>query len=351
MVEDPIPLAVAVVLAAPFIWRIAVACRPAIVLTLLLAAAPLAAEAQPAEKVHQIGVVWGTFPDRSQELFAPLRDRLGELGYVEGSNIVFQQRWGEGRPERIPDIMASLVRQKVDVIVVPINPIIGAAKRATATIPIVMLYAVDPVGVGFVGSLAKPGGNVTGLTMGQEPATFAKNLQLLKEASPQVTKVVLLSNPDSPNFQPYLGAIEAVARPLGIELQRRPLRAIGEIDSALSAIAVDNRTALLVFPDAATYAGRDRIVGWALKNRVPATASFHEFAQSGGLMAYGAHLPDLSRRAADYIDKILKGATPGDLPVEVPTAFRLTINLKTARSLGLTIAPSLMLQADQLLDR
>lgn len=325
--------------------------KRAILFALLLFATPLAAMAQPAGKVHQIGVVWGTFPDRSQELFTPLRDRLRELGYVEGRNIVFQQRWGEGKPERIPAIMASLVRLNVDVIVVPINSIIDAAKRATATIPIVMLFAVDPVGAGFVAGLAKPGGNVTGLTMGSEPTTFAKNLQLLKEASPQVTNVVLLFNPDSPNLQPYLDAIGAVARPLGIELQRRPLRAIGEIDAALSPVGVDNRTALLVLPDAATYAGRDQIVQWARKNRVPATASFHEFAQAGGLMAYGAHLPDLSRRAADHIDKILKGARPGDLPVEVPTAFRLTINLKTARSLGLSIAPSLMLQANQVIEQ
>jgi putative tryptophan/tyrosine transport system substrate-binding protein len=325
-------------------------CRLASLVALLLLAAPLAAEAQQAGKVHQIGVVWGTFPDRSQELFAPLRDRLRELGYVEGQNIFFQQRWAEGRPERIPDIMASLVRLNVDVIVVPINPIIGVAKRATTTIPILMLYAVDPVGAGFVASLAKPGGNVTGLTMGQEPATFAKNLQLLKEASPHVTTVVLLSNPDSPNFKPYLSAIEKVARPLGIKLQHRPLRAIGEIDITLSAVGVDNRTALLVFPDAATYAGRDQIVQWTLKNRVPATASFHEFAQSGGLMAYGTHLPDLSRRGADYIDKLLKGAKPADLPVEIPTTFRLTINLKTARGLGLSIPPSLLVQADQVID-
>jgi len=326
-----------------------IATRAGLLALLLLAARP-AAEAQQAEKAYQVGVVWGTFPDRSQELFTPLRDRLRELGYVEGRDIVFQQRWGEDKPERIPDIMASLVRLPVDVIVVPINPIIGAATRATATIPIVMLYSVDPVGAGFVASLAKPGGNVTGLTMGHEPATFAKNLQLLKEASPQVATVVLLSNPDSPNFLPYLRTIEAVARPLGIELRRRPLRAMGEIDAALSDAAVDNRTALLVFPDAATYAGRDQIVQWALKHRVPASASFHEFAQSGGLMAYGARSADLSRRAGDYIDKILNGAKPGDLPVEVPTAFRLTINLKTARSLGLSISPTLVLRADRVIE-
>jgi putative ABC transport system substrate-binding protein len=313
--------------------------------------APAPGEAQQAGKVPQIGIVWGTFPDRSQELFAPLRDRLRELGYVEGRNILFQQRWGEGKPERIPDIMTSLVQLNVDVIVVPINPIIAAAKRATTTIPIVVLYAVDPVGAGFAASLAKPGGNVTGLTMGQEPATFAKNLQLLKEASPHVATVVVLSNPDSPNFQPYLKATESVARPLGIQLQHRPLRAIGEIDAVLSGVAIDSRTALLVFPDAATYAGRHQIVQWVLKNRVPATATFHEFVQSGALMAYGAHLPDLSRRAADYIDKILKGAKPADLPIEVPRTFRLTINRKAARDLGLIITPSLLLQADEVIDR
>jgi putative ABC transport system substrate-binding protein len=315
-----------------------------------LLARPVAAEAQQAGKVHQIGVVWGTFPDRSQELFVPLRDRLRELGYIEGRNVLFQQRWAEGKPERFPDIMASLVRLNVDVIVVPINSIASAAKRATTTIPILLLYAVDPVGAGLVASLARPGGNVTGLTMGQDPSTFAKNLQLLKEASPHIATVVLLSNPDPPHFQPYLSAIEAVARPLGIKLERQPLQAIGEIDTALGAIDANRRTALLLLPDPATYAGRDQIVQWALKNRVPTTASFHEFTQSGGLMAYGAHLPDLSRRAADYIDKLLKGAKPGDLPIEVPTTFRLTINLKTAKALGLTIPPSLLQRADQVIE-
>jgi putative ABC transport system substrate-binding protein len=322
----------------------------ALTTTLAVLFALCGAEAKQAAKVHQIGVVWGTFPDRSQELFVPLRDRLRELGYVEGRNILFQQRWAEGNPERFPDIMASLVRLNVDVIVVPIDSIASAAKRATTTIPILMLYVVDPVGAGLVASLAKPGGNVTGLTMGQEPATFAKNLQLLKEASPHIATVVLLSNPDSPNFQAYLSAIETVARPLGIELERRPIRAIGEIDAVLGAVGVHSRTALLVFPDPATYAGRDQIVQWALKNRVPASASFGEFAQSGGLMAYGAHLPELSRRAADYIDKLLKGAKPGDLPIEVPTTFRLTINMKTARALGLTISPSLLQRADQVIE-
>jgi putative ABC transport system substrate-binding protein len=318
--------------------------------SLLVLVASLAAEAQQSRKVYQIGVVWGTFPDRSEELFVPLRDRLRELGYVDGKNIVFQQRWAEDKPDRIPGIMASLVGLNVDAIVVPINPIIAAARQATRTIPIVMLYAVDPVGAGFVSSLAEAGGNVTGLTMGHEPATFAKNLQLLKEASPHVATVVLLYNPDSPNFQAYLRAIEGVARPLGVKLQHQSVRAMVEIDRALNSIAVENRTALLVFPDAATYAGRRQIVHWALSNRLPATASFHEFAQSGGLMAYGTHLPDLSRRAGDYIDKLLKGAKPSDLPVEIPTRFRLTINLNTARALGLTIPSSLVLQADQVID-
>jgi putative ABC transport system substrate-binding protein len=317
---------------------------------LLLFSMPLTAQGQKTVKPHQIGVVWGTFPDRSQELFDPLRDRLRELGYVEDRNIVFQQRWAQGKPERIPDIMVELVRLNVDVIVVPINPFASAARHATRTIPILMLYAIDPVGGGLVASLARPGGNITGLTQAGEPATFAKNLQLLSTASPSSTNVVLLYNPDSPNVQAYLGEIEAVARPLGLQLQHRPLRAIGEISAVLSGVSVDSRTALLVFPDPATYAGRNQIVQWALKHRVPATASFGEFAQSGGLMAYGAHLPDLSRRGADYIDKLLKGAKPYDLPVELPTMFRLTINIKTARSLGLTIPPSLTLQADKVID-
>jgi putative ABC transport system substrate-binding protein len=313
-------------------------------------ATPLAAGAQQARKVQQVGIVWGTFPDRSEILFGPLRDGLRDLGYVEGRNILLQQRWGEGRPERIPEIMDSLVRLNVDVIVVPINPIVADATRATTTIPIVMLYAVDPVGAGFVASLAKPGGNVTGLTMGQGPETFAKNVQLLKEASPHISSVVLVVNPDAPNIDAYLSAIEDVARPLGVMLQRQSLRAIGEIEKALGAIRVDTRTALLVFPDASTYAGRGQIAQWALRNRVPASASFPDFAQSGGLMAYGANLLDLSRRAAYYIHRILQGAKPSDLPVEQPTKFDLVINLKTAKILGVTIPTSVLARADEVIE-
>jgi ABC-type uncharacterized transport system substrate-binding protein len=315
-----------------------------------LLTAPLVAEAQSAGKVQQIGIVWGTFPDASRVLFEPLRDGLRDLGHVEGRNIVFQQRWGQGKPERIPEILDSLVRLNVDVIAVPINSIITDAKRATTTVPIVMLYAVDPVGAGFVANLAKPGGNITGLSMGQEPATFAKNLQLLKEASPHISTVALLSNPDAPNFAGYPRAIEDVARPLGIALQRQNVRALGEINKVLAAIRVDHRSALLVFPDTSTFVGRSQIAQWAIKNRVSATASFPEFAQAGGLMAYGTNLLDLSRRAANHIHRTLKGAKPADLPVELPTKFDLVINVKTAKALGLTIPPSVLARANGVLE-
>jgi putative ABC transport system substrate-binding protein len=185
--------------------------------------------------------------------------------------------------------------------------------------------------------------------MGQEPATFAKNLQLLKEASPHISTVVLLSNPDAPNSAGYLRAIEEVARPLRIALQRQNVRALGEIDTALTAIRLDGHCGLLVFPDASTFAGRGQIAQWAIKNRVSATASFPEFAQAGGLMAYGTNLLDLSRRAANHIHRILKGTKPGDLPVELPTKFDLIVNLKTAKALGLTIPQSLLLRADELI--
>ena len=323
--------------------------RPFVAGAVSILLTPLAARTQQARTVQEIGIVWGTFPDRSRILFEPLRDGLRDLGYLEGRNILFQQRWGEGRPERIREIMNSLVRSNVDVIVVPINPIIADAKRATPTIPIVMLYAMDPIGAGFVASLAKPGGNVTGLTMGQGPETFAKNLQLLKDAAPQVSTAVLLFNPDAPNFDAYLRAIEEVARPLGVMLQRQSLRAIGEIEPALDAVRVDSRTALLVFPDASTYAGRGQIAQWALRNRVPATASFPDFAQSGGLMAYGANLLDLSRRAAYYIDRILRGTKPSELPVEQPTKFDLVINLRTAKTLGLTVPSAVLARADEVI--
>jgi putative ABC transport system substrate-binding protein len=301
-------------------------------------------------RLHQVAVVWGTFPDRSRVLFEPLRDALLDLGHIEGRTVIFQQRWAEGKPQRIPEILESLVRLQVDVIVVPINPIIADAKRATSTIPIVMLYAIDPVGAGFVSSLGKPGGNVTGLTMGQGPETFAKNLQLLRDVSPGVSKVILLFNPDAPNFAEYLTVLEDVARPLRIVLYRQHVRAMGELERTLADLRFDNGTALLVFPDASTYAGRAQIAEWALRNRVLATSSFPDFVQSGGLMAYGANLLDLSRRGAYYIHRILKGAKPNELPVESPSRFDLVINLKTARALGLTIPPSLLLRADQVIE-
>jgi putative ABC transport system substrate-binding protein len=307
-------------------------------------------EAQQARTIHQIGIVWGTFPHVSRVLFEPLREGLRELGYVEGRNIVFQQRWAEGKPERVPEFIASFVRLNVDVIVVPVNPIIAAAKQATMTIPIVMLYASDPVGAGFVASLAKPGGNITGLSLDPAPGVFAKSLELLKEVSPHISDLILLFDPTSPGLAPYLRAIEDAARTRAIALRRQDVRTPREIDTALAAIRVDDRSALLVFGDPTTFATRSQIAQWALKNRLPAASSFKEFAESGGLIAYGTNLQNLSRRAATYVDRILKGAKPADLPVEQPTKFELVVNLKTAKALGLTIPSSLMLRADRVIE-
>jgi putative ABC transport system substrate-binding protein len=303
-------------------------------------AAPLAAPAQqPSGKTARIG-----FLVRVSTPFDAFREGLRELGYVEGQNIAIEYRSADGKDERLPGLAAELVRLKVDVIVAVSPPATEAAKQATSTIPIVFPVSGDPVAEGFVASLARPGGNLTGLaTIG--PELVGKQLELLKAVAPKVSRVAVLQSPS----QQVQRQAEDAARALGVQLQVLKARTSSEIEAAFASMRSQRAGAVLVMRDALFFAQQTQIVALAAKSRLPAVYGFREQAEAGGLMAYGASTPQLFRRAATYVDKILKGAKPADLPVEQPTKFELVINLKTAKTLGLTIPPSLLGQADQVI--
>jgi putative ABC transport system substrate-binding protein len=309
---------------------------------------PLAAQAQQAGKVPRIGFLGSTSPSDASARLDAFRQGLRELGWAEGKNIVIEYRWAEGRQERFTDLAAELVRLKVEVIVAQISAAALAAKNATTTIPVVMLVVGDPVRLGVVASLARPGGNITGLTsVGDE--LFPKQLELLKEAVPRVSRVAVLWNPANPSHGPSLKSIEVAARSLGMEPQLQKARGPDEFDSAFAAMTRARAGALLVLSDTMFNLHRTRIADLALKARLPAMYGLREQVEAGGLVAYAANYADLFRRGAIYVDKILKGAKPGDLPVEQPTKFELVINLKTAKALGLTIPQSLLLRADEVI--
>ncbi len=318
-------------------------------LTLALLAAPLAADAQQAGKVHRIGYLSGSSSTAQRDLIEAFRQGLRELGWVEGQNIVIDYRFAEGRFDRLPDLAAELVRLKVDIIVAgPTSPAV-AAKNATATIPIVMINVGDPVGTGLIASLACPGGNVTGLTFSVGMEVVGKPLELLKETVPKVRRVAILSNPANPAHALAIREVKVAARSLGVELQLLEARGPEEFDGAFAAMAKERVGALLVLADSVVFLHRTRLAELAAKSRLPAAYGFRENVEAGGLMSYGIDMRDNARRAATYVDKILKGAKPADLPVEQPTRFELVINLKTAKALGLTIPQSVLIRADEVI--
>jgi len=327
--------------------------RPATAVVLLLLSAFLGkAAAQSPEKVPRVGYLHpGSHSDpRPQRRLEELRQNLRELGYVEGQNIAIEARWAEGKYDRYPALAADLVRLKVDVIVAVSGQATQAVQQATRTIPIVMSLVNDAVGSGLVASLARPGGNVTGTTV-MSPDLVAKQLELLKEVVPKVSLVALLRHPDNPASAVYLREAEAAARTLTVGLLTQEARNPQEIDSAFAAITRKRAGALMVFPDGVFFAQRRQIAELAAKRRLPTVFSIGpEYAEAGGLMVYGPDLLDLERRVASYVDKILKGAKPADLPVEQPTKFDLVINRRTAKAIALTIPPSLLQRADQIID-
>jgi putative tryptophan/tyrosine transport system substrate-binding protein len=304
------------------------------------------AEAQPAAKVYRIGFLLGATGESVSSLFHALEEGLRELGYVEGRNIVFEQRYADGRMERLPDLAAELVRLRVDVIVTGSNIHVAAARRATTTIPIVMVFTADPVGSGFVASLARPGGNVTGLTADASPELWAKYLALLKEVVPKLSRVGVLGQVSTQVGFPEL---EAVSRRLDVALEVADIRSPEDFDGVFATMIGKRVGAVLIVVGPLTYLLRQTIADAALKYRLPAITNVNQFAQAGLLMSYGPNLPDLYRRAALYVDKILRGAVPADLPVEQPSKFELIINLKTAKAIGITVPQSLRLRADEVI--
>jgi ABC-type uncharacterized transport system substrate-binding protein len=314
------------------------------------AAVPLAARAQPTGKVSRIGFIVTGTPNETGHLIQALNKGLRELGYVEGRNVVFERRFGEGRQEKLPALAAELVQLKVDVIVTGSNPVIAAVKQATATIPVVMAVSRDPVGANFIASLARPGGNITGLANDADPEIIGKNLELLKEAAPRVSRVAFLWNPVPPGAGTSKHAVESAARSLGVTLQSVEVRRPTEFEGAFAAMVRERANGVVVAQDPIALGSRSQVVLLAARSRLPAVYGVREFAEAGGLMSYGPNIADQFQRAAFYVDRILKGAKPGDLPVEQATKFELVINLKTAKALGLTIPPSLLARADQVID-
>ena len=310
----------------------------------VLLSAPLVAGAQQAGKVWRIGVL-SPGPSTGPFSSAPLQQSLRELGYVEGVNLAVEWRNAEGKTERFDDLAADLVRLRVDVIVAIVPGATLAAKRSTASIPIVMVNTPDPVQLGLVVSLGRPGGNVTGTTTLSADLS-SKQLELLKEAVPRAMRIAVLWNPNNPWHPLAVKGAEAAARSLAVQLQIVEARSAEEFERAFEAMTRKRAGAVLVLADPLTSFHRTRLAELAIKRHLPGMFGTRAYAEAGGLMSYWAHQADLDRRVASYVDRILKGAKPADLPIEQPTKFEFVINLKTAKALGLTIPPSLLGRAD-----
>ena len=309
-----------------------------------LLAAPLAAEAQPA-KIARLGVLLFGTPDT--DAFPVIRRGLGALGYVEGRNIVFELRYAEGRPERLPDLASDLVRSKPDLIIAAGGDVAPFAKRATGTIPIVMITSDDPIQGGLVASLARPGGNVTGVTFVSSDLA-GKRLQFLKEAAPRVTRAAVLWNPGHPDGE--FAATLAAGRSLGVQIQSLEVRGRDDFPGAFAAANREQMEALIVVSSRLMTLNRARILDLAAQNRLLLVSGWGPWAAEGGLLSYGPDLDAVIRSSATYVDRILKGTNPADLPVQQPTKFQLVINLRTAKALGLTIPLSLLQRADQVIE-
>jgi len=317
-----------------------------VVLTLGLLVAPRAGAPQ-ATTITRIGFLSASEPSPMAEAF---RRGLRDLGYVEDRNIVIHARWAEGRFDRLPDLAAELVSLNVDIFVAVVTQASLAVKHVAGTTPIVMVGVTDPVGAGLVDSLARPGRNITGTSsMGDD--TVGKSLQLLMEVAPRVSRVAVLWNPANPVFQAQLlREAEVAAQALGSQLQPLEVRNPNELDRAFAAMTRQRAGALLVLPDPMFNFHRQRIIELAARSRLPAMYGLREWAEAGGLVSYGADYTELSRRAATYVDRILKGAAPADLPVEPPTKFELVVNLKAAKALNLKIPQSVLLRADEVVE-
>jgi len=326
-----------------------------VTLALAILVVPLAAEAQQPTKVYRIGWLNLGFPDdtfsksdQARPDLDALRQGLRALGYVEGQNLVIEERFAEGKVERLSDLATELVRLKVDVIVGGGTAAIRAAQQATSTIPIVMTTYMDAVAQGFVGSLAQPGGNITGVA-GLGVELSGKRLELLKETVPGVARIAALWNPANVTAAPFLQETQAAAQALGVELLVLEVHTADEFEGAFAAVTRGHAGALIVIPDALLNGNRTRIVDLAHQHGLPGMYPIRDYVDAGGLISYGSSWTAMFPRAATYVDKILKGAKPADLPVEQPTKFELVINLKAAQALGLTMPPTLLMLADEVI--
>ncbi len=316
----------------------------------VLLVVPFATEAQRPGKVPRIGHLSGLSPSLASATREAFLQGLNEVGYVEGRNILIEWRWAEGKFDRLPDLAAELVRLKVDVIVAGGQQAAFAASKATRTVPIVFLAVSAPADLGLILSVARPGGNVTGMSWDVSPQIYAKRLELLKEMAPKAYRIALVWNPNNPNAALFSRAVEGAAQALRVELQRVEVRVPEDFESAFVATTAARPDALFVAADPVIVLHRNRVTEFATRNRLPAIYGAREFVTAGGLMSYAPNLPEIWRRGSAYVHKILKGTKPADLPVEQPTKFELVINLKTAKALGLTIPPSLLLRADEVID-
>jgi putative tryptophan/tyrosine transport system substrate-binding protein len=309
---------------------------------------PLAAKAQQTGNLPTVGFLGATTPSAQSQWTAAFVQRLRELGWIEGRTIAVEYRWSEGRTERAAEIVAEFVQRKVDVIVTSGTGMVLAAKQATSVIPIIFAATGDPVGTGLVTSLARPGGNVTGLS-NQVPDLVGKRLELLREVVPGLGRMALLANVGNPVAILEIDQIQALARTIALEVIPLEIRRGEDIVPAFEALK-DHAEALYVVIDALTNTHRVRINTLALAERLPTMHAIREGVEGGGLMSYGPNLPDLFRRAADYVDKILRGSKPADIPVEQPTKFDFVINLTTAKALSLEIPPTLLARADEVIE-
>jgi putative ABC transport system substrate-binding protein len=320
-----------------------------ITLTLSLLAAPLAAAAQQPTTVYRIGWLFpAARPQRPAPPLEAFREGMRALGYVEGQNLVMEYRWAEWRYERLPALAAELVRLPVDVLMVPNTPAALAAKDATTTLPIVMVSVHDPLSSGLVASLARPGGNITGLS-NLSPALIGKQLEFLKDVLPTVSRVAVLWNPANTGHPLMLHEADVAAQALGLQLQRLEAGDPDALASAFAALTNAPAGALLVLGDVMFLQNRRRLAELAATSRLPTIHDTREYVEAGGLLGYGLSILDQWRRAATYVDKILQGAKPGDLPVEQPMKFELVLNLKTAKALGITFPPTLLVLADEVI--
>jgi putative ABC transport system substrate-binding protein len=313
-------------------------------------ALPITAAAQQTDQMRRIGHLGGASAAAIAPWLQALRSALGELGWRDGQNITIESRFAEGKFERLPELAAELVRIPVDVIIAGTTLAAQAARQATSTIPIVTTVVGDPIGSGLVGSLAHPGGNVTGLTLFAGPGIVGKYFEFLKEAMPGLSRMAVLWNPTQVVHPPLVREAGTVARPLRYDLRLVEAKSPTDFDAAFATMNRERVEALVVLADPMFFQQRARLAALAERNRLPAIYGLRDHVDAGGLMAYGANIHHLYRRAAVYVDRIFKGARPADLPVEQPTMFDLVINLKTAKALGLTIPPSLLLRAERVIE-